>query len=100
MIFHRNLLISIDTLDDIASDLLEISENTRNKDQYRNNLLSKRMKSLVSSSSLIFKDDIQLFTSQLRRCDLTFNQLTQVMKKLNQSLREHYLVVKSILKRW
>lgn len=100
MIFQRNLVLSTEVLSDIADDFIEVATKSKEKDKYRVTLLKNKMKDLVSNSTLLTVSDIERFTQQFRRSNLTTHQLMQLLKTVTNSLNEHYRALSTILRKW
>lgn len=98
MNFHRNFLISIEVIDEIATDLIEVCNNTSNKDQYRLNMMTNRFKHLMNCSALITVEDINRFTECFRSSTLSAHQLSKIANKLSKSIDSHYKTLCTIFK--
>lgn len=99
MNFHRKLLTSTEVLEDIASDLIEVA-SVKDKEEFRLKLMDRRYKSLVSSSNLVTRQDIENYRNVIHNTSLTYAQLTMVAKKLSKALNAHYQTLSVILRKW
>ena len=99
MNFHRKLLTSTKVIEDIASDLIEVA-SVKDKEEFRLKLMDRRYKSLVSSSNLVTRQDIENYRNVIHNTSLTYAQLTMVAKKLSKALNAHYQTLSVILRKW
>ena len=99
MNFHRKLLTSTKVIDYISSDLIEVA-SVKDKEEFRLKLMDRRYKSLVSSSNLVTRQDIENYRNVIHNTSLTYAQLTMVAKKLSKALNAHYQTLSVILRKW
>lgn len=96
---RRKIQTSIEVISSIADDLIEIA-SVKDKEEFRLKLMQRRFQSLVSSSSLVTKQDINAFRNAFRSNTLTYTQLCQLSKKLSKALNAHYKTLSVILRKW